>query len=146
MRTWGLAIFIANTRDTRGDAGTSGLLRKSLKLPARFAPAAAATAAAVSTTATAVAAAAAESTALGAGTGFVHVQGAAVQFLTIQTLDGFHRLGLIGHLDKGEAAGLAGVAIANNAGLFNGAVRGKRGLELGLRGLISKVSNKDIRH
>jgi hypothetical protein len=57
-------------------------------LPAGFAPATAATAAAESTTATAVAAATAESTALGAGTGFVHVQRAAVQFLTIQGLDG----------------------------------------------------------
>jgi hypothetical protein len=117
---------------------------KEKELPAGLAPAAAATA--VSTTATAVAAAAAESTTLGAGTRFVDVQRAAVQFLTIQPLNGFHGLGLIGHLDKGEAAGLAGVAVADNAGLFNGAVRGKSSLELGLRGLISKVSNKDIRH
>jgi hypothetical protein len=118
------------------------------ELPAGFAPATTATAAAVSTTAATVAAAAAtaESTALGAGTRFVHVQRAAVQFLTVQGLDGFHGLGLIGHFDKGEAAGLAGVTIAHNAGLFHSAVRGKSRLELRLRGLISKVSNKNIRH
>jgi hypothetical protein len=53
---------------------------------------------------------------------------------------------LIGHFDKSEAARLAGVAIAYYAGFLNGAVRGKSSLELGLRGLISKVSNKNIRH
>ena len=58
----------------------------------------------------------------------------------------FSRLGLIGHFDKGEAAGLSGVAIAHDAGFLNCAVRGKSCLELGLRGLISKVSNKNIRH
>ncbi|HTM51976.1 MAG TPA: hypothetical protein VL285_24945 [Bryobacteraceae bacterium] len=113
-------------------------------LPAGLAPATTATAAAESTTAAATAAA--ESTALGTGTRFVDVQRAAVQFLTVEGFDGFGRLGLIGHLDKGEAAGLAGVAIAHDAGFLNGAVRGKSSLELGLRGLIGKVSNKNIRH
>src|SRR5665213_754902 len=119
------------------------------ELPAGFAPATTtAAAAAISTTAATVAAAtaAAESTALGTGTGFVHVQRAAVQFLTVQGLNGFHGLGLIGHFDKGEAPRLAGVTIAHHAGFFNGAVRGKSGLELRLRGLVSKVSDKDIRH
>ena len=116
------------------------------KLPARFAPATTAAAAAKSAATATVAAAAAKSATLGTRTGFVHVQRAAVQFLAIQGLDCFHRLGLIGHFDKGEAAGLPGVAIAHHTGFFNGAVRGKRSLELGLRGLISKVSNKNIRH
>jgi hypothetical protein len=114
------------------------------KLPAGFAPATAA--ATESTTTATVAAAAAESAALGAGTGFIDVQRAAVQFLTIEGLDGFGRLGLVGHFDKGKAAGLPGIPIAHHAGFFNGAVRGKSGLELRLRGLISKVSNKNIRH
>ena len=113
------------------------------RLPAGLAPAAAA---AESTTAATVAAATAESTAFGTRTGFVHIQRAAVQFLTIEGLDGFHGLGLIGHLDKGEAARLASIAIANHAGFFYRTIGGKSSLELGLRGLISKVSNKNIRH
>jgi hypothetical protein len=114
------------------------------KLPAGLAPTTAA--ATESTTAAAVAAAAAESAALGARTGFVDVQRATVQFLAVEGLDGLHGLGLIGHFDKGKAAGLSGIPIAHDAGLFNGAVCGKSGLELRLRGLISKVSNKNIRH
>jgi hypothetical protein len=114
-------------------------------LPAGFAPATAA-ATTESTTAAASAAATAESTALGARTGFVHIQRATVQFLTVEGFDGLHRFSLIGHFDKGKATRLAGVAITNYASFFNGAVRGKRSLELGLRGLISKVSNKNIRH
>ena len=140
-RAWGIAIFTTNIQGH--EMGTPG--RPSAQQEPDITSAVRAGAAAATATA-AVATATAESATLGAGTRFVHVQGAAVQFLTVQTLDGFHGLGLIGHLDKGEAAGLAGVAIANNAGLFNGAVRGKRSLELGLRGLISKVSNKNIRH
>ena len=114
------------------------------ELPAGFAPATAATAAAESTTAAATTAA--ESTALGTRTRFVDVQRAAVKFLAIKSLDGFRRFGLIGHFDKGKAARLTCVAIANYAGFFNSAVCGKGSLELRLRGLISKVSNKNIRH
>jgi hypothetical protein len=113
------------------------------ELPAGFAPA---TAAATTTESAAAATTAAESTTLRSGTRFIYVQRAAVQFLTVEGFDRFHRFGLIGHLDKGESAGLAGVAVAHYAGFFDGTVRGKSGLELGLRGLISKVSNKNIRH
>ena len=111
-------------------------------LPAWLAPASTATA--ESTAAPAIAAA--ESTPFGAGARFVHVQGTAVQFLAVQSLDGFHRLGLIGHLYKSESARLASVAIAHHTGLFHRSVCGKRRLELGFRGLICKVSNKNIRH
>jgi hypothetical protein len=113
------------------------------ELPAGFAPA---TAAATTTESAAAATTAAESTTLRSGTRFIYVQRAAVQFLTVEGFDRLHRFGLIGHFDKGKAPRLAGVAITNYASFFNGAVRGKRSLELGLRGLISKVSNKNIRH
>src|SRR5689334_5916859 len=108
-------------------------------LPAGFAPASA-------TAESAATATAATETAFGTGTGFVDVQGAAVELLAVEGFDGFQGLGLIGHFNEGEATGLPGVAIADDAGLFNSAVGGKNRLELRLGGLIRKVSNKNIRH
>jgi len=137
---------LASRTEKAGDKIACPINYKLGLLPAGFAPATATTAATVSAATATVAAATTETTALGAGTRFVYVQRAAVQFLAVEGFDGLHGFGLIGHFDKGEAARLAGVAITHYTSFFNGAVRGKRSLELGLRGLISKISNKDIRH
>src|SRR5689334_4817247 len=111
----------------------------SINLPAGFAPAAAAT----TVPATAIESAAA---AFRTWARFVHIEGPAVQFLTVEGLDRFRRFRLIGHFDKRKAAGLSGVPVADYAGLFHSAIRSKGCLKLRFRGLISKVSNKDVRH
>src|SRR5947208_5526178 len=93
-------------------------------LPSRFAASAAASAATTGTTAaaTTTAAGSAASTktaaaaeaALRLGTGFVHVQRAAVQSISVERGDRLVRLALVFHFDECETAGTPGFTIGHN--------------------------------
>ena len=78
--------------------------------------------------------------------GLVDVHGAAVQLTAIQRLDGFGCIVAAGHLDKREAARLAGVTVTHDADPFDRAVGGKCSLKLIFRGLVGKVSYENIGH
>jgi hypothetical protein len=124
-----------------------------VRLPAGFATTVAtATAVAATVTATATttasteAIAAATAAALFAGPGFVHIQCAAVQLISIQRAHCTGRLVGIRHLHECEATGLLRIAIANNANALNCTVLAKRLFQLIFRGLVGKVSYEDIGH
>src|ERR1019366_2548767 len=96
------------------------------RLPAGFP----ATATAASTTArfpatattTAAGAPAAATSAVGFGTGFIHIQGAPVQGVTIEGGDGLIRRGLILHFNERETTGTSGLAIGHDSGAVHLAV------------------------
>lgn len=128
------------------------------ELPARptstatASPAAAGTAASTATaTATGSAATATKPTATAAATGwlrtgFIDVHGSPVQFGAIQLRNsGLGRAG-IGHFDKGEAAGLAGVTVCNNVNALDVAVLCKRLMKFILRSLVAEISNENVGH
>ncbi len=126
------------------------------ELPAR--PTSTATASAATTgtaastaAATGSAASATKPTATAAATGwlragFIDVHGSPVQFGAIQLRNsGLGRAG-IGHFDKGEAAGLAGVTVRNNVNALDIAVLCKRLMKFILRSLVAEISNENVGH
>ena len=82
----------------------------------------------------------------GLGTGFIDVHGSPVQFGAIQLRNS--RLGRagIGHFDKGEAAGLAGVTVRNDVNALDIAVLCKRLMKFILRSLVAEISNENVGH
>ncbi len=79
-------------------------------------------------------------------TGFIDVHGSPVQFGAIQLRNsGLGRAG-IGHFDKGEAAGLAGVTVRNNVNALDIAVLCKRLMKFILRSLVAEISNENVGH
>jgi hypothetical protein len=125
-------------------------VREAVKPPAsdKFQPAglvAALAALATTTATTTVAAAAATATGtLFTRTGHVDREVTATDVLAVQTADG--RLGGLVrvHGDEGEAAGLAGHAIHHEVDFHDGAVGGKRVLEIILGGVEGKIPYKQF--
>src|ERR1017187_10541419 len=74
------------------------------------------------TTATEGSATAAARSAVGFGTGFIHIQGAPVQGVTIEGGDGLIRRGLILHFNERETTGTSGLAIGHDSGAVHLAV------------------------
>jgi hypothetical protein len=99
-------------------------------LPARFATSAPATTAARTATAAATAPVATETTgaatavtgAFGSGSSFVHVDGPAIQAGAIKCGNRAVCFRRVRHLDKGEAAGLASIAIPDQIDSIHGPV------------------------
>ena len=98
-----------------------------------FAESAAAAATAATTTAIAAAspaapaaakasastAAEASASAAGLGPGFIYVESARSQLVSVHCADGLFRLFIVGHLHKTKAARLAGVPVLQNSYVFN---------------------------
>jgi hypothetical protein len=81
----------------------------------------AATAAATATAKTAATPAATKTAAApaGLGPGFIHIESARSQLVSIHRADGFFRLFIVGHLNKTKAARLAGIAVLQNSDVFD---------------------------
>src|SRR5436190_16959556 len=73
----------------------------------------------------AAAAATAAAAAILAGTSDVHLDGATVKALAVEGADGSLGLGLGAHLDEAEAAGAARLAIGDDGGALDRAMRGE---------------------
>ena len=87
---------------------------------------------------------AAAATAVLAGTGLVHLQGAATHLRAVEGLDG--SLGVLGgHLDETEAAGAAGLAIVDQADALDLAVGGEEVAQLVLGGGVGQITDVDLR-
>src|SRR5579863_3269503 len=83
---------------------------------------------------------------IGFGSRFVDVQGPAVQVAAVQFRDGAVGIRIRAHLDETETAGLAGIAVGNDAYLFDGPVSLKQGSD-GVFGCPKvEVPHKDILH
>ncbi len=80
------------------------------------------------------AAAAAAAAALILGSGFVDDEGAAIELLTIQSLDGGDCVLALRHRHEAETARAAGFAIGDDADLFYFAVLGEKVSERSFRG------------
>ena len=78
--------------------------------------------------------AAASTTALILGPGFVDDEGAAIELLTIQSVDSCGCVLFFRHRHEAETARAAGIAIGDDADFFHFAVRGKEVSERLLRG------------
>jgi hypothetical protein len=78
------------------------------------------------------------------GTRDVHGQGAIIELGAIQSLDGF--LGFLGggHGYKSESAGTPSHAIHHQIGFENGAMGAERFMEIILRRIEGKISNKQF--
>ena len=77
---------------------------------------------------------------------FVHVEGAAIQFGSIQLRNGLLRVLRIGHFDESEAAGLTGVPVRDDIDLFDIAELGKSREQFFLRGLEAEIADKNLAH
>jgi hypothetical protein len=77
---------------------------------------------------------------------FVHVEGAAIQFGSVQLSDGRLRFLRVGHFYEGEAAGLAGVPVRDDIHSFNVAELGKSREQVLLRGLEAEIADKNVAH
>src|SRR5258706_9550132 len=84
-----------------------------------------ATAAAASTATAAVEAATAAAGTLGLGASFVHVERTGPKLHSVATADGFFGLFVVRHLDKAEAARLAGIAVLEDGDVIHLAVSSK---------------------
>ena len=84
--------------------------------------------------------------ALGFRAGFVDGQCAAIEFGAIKSGDGSFGFGVIGHLDKSEPLGLAGVAVGDDTDAIDGSVSFKHGANRIFRGREAEVPYKDIFH
>ena len=100
------------------------------------------------TTRTAIAATVAAATTAGsalfARPGNVDGQGTTIQLGAMHGLDGLLRFLGGAHGDEPEAAGAAGHAVHHQVGLENGAVGGKRVLEIVFSGFEGKISYKQL--
>jgi hypothetical protein len=120
------------------------MMSATVRLPARSA-ATATTTTTAATTATAGATTTA-SAASGLRTGFIDVQRAAIHFLAIELGDSRFRIAALGHFDKCKTTGLAAVAVRYDVNALDAAILRKSLLQVFLRGLVTQVSDKDIRH
>jgi hypothetical protein len=77
---------------------------------------------------------------------FVHVEGAAIQFGSIQLSDGRLRVLRVGHFYEGKAAGLTGVPVRDDIDSFNVAELGKSREQVLLRGLEAEITDKNVAH
>jgi hypothetical protein len=105
------------------------------RLPARFTPPAAEAPPGTATTAAAT---------LFARPGFIYVQRAAVKFLAVQAVDGIGSFVPVRHFNEGEAARLPRVTIRYDANALDGAILGKRSMQLVLGRLVGEVPYKDV--
>jgi hypothetical protein len=99
-------------------ATTTATARTPATTAAATAGSTAATAAAEATTATAATAEAA----IGLGPGFIDIQRAPIESVSIESLNCLIRFRLILHFNEGESPGTAGIAIGHNSGAIDGAV------------------------
>ena len=95
-------------------------------------------------TATVVAATATTTGAILLRFGLIDRQSTAVNIAAIQPFDGLLPATVIGHLDKTEAFGLAGVSVHDQLGAVNVAELGKQGPQLVFSRVIRQVSNINI--
>ena len=77
---------------------------------------------------------------------FVHIEGAAIQFGSIQLRNSLLRVLRIGHFDESEPAGLTGVPVRDDIDLFDIAELGKSREQLLLRGLEAEIADKNLDH
>ena len=84
--------------------------------------------------------------ALGLRTGFVDVQGSAVEVPTVESADCGISFRIDAHFNKGEASGLPGVAIRHNIDAIDGAIRIKHGTKRIFRRPETEVTYKNIFH
>jgi len=106
--------------------------------------AATAAAAAVFTTRTTAATAAAASRTLFARTGHVDREGATVELLTVQRVNGLLRFIGAAHGDETETTRTAAHAIHHQIGFDDGAVRGERVRQVVFSGVEGKISDKQF--
>ena len=77
---------------------------------------------------------------------FVHVEGAAIQFGSIQLRNSLLRVLRIGHFDEGEAAWLTRIPVREDIDLFDIAELGKSREQFLLRGLEAEIADKNLAH
>ena len=95
-------------------------------------------------TATVVAATATTTGAILLRFGLIDCQSAAIDIAAIQPFDSLLPTTVIGHLDKTEAFGLAGVSVHDQLGAVNVAKLGKKCPKLVFSRVVRQVSNIDI--
>src|SRR5450830_706298 len=77
------------------------------------------------------------------GARLVDAKGAAFELLAVQGAHGLLAVG-VGHLDEAEALGLAGIAVRDDAGRFDGAVRLEHGAERVVVDGVGEVSDVEL--
>jgi hypothetical protein len=99
-----------------------------------------------STTARTSAAAGSARTAVGLGTRLVNIQRASAKLFPIQSGNGFLGFAGIGHFNKCESSGTAGVTVGDQAHLIDFAMGFKQGAQFRFRGTVREVANKKLLH
>src|SRR2546421_7213430 len=79
-------------------------------------------------------------------TGFIHVQGSAVNIRPVQGCDGLVGFARVAHFDKCKTSCLSRVTICHDVHSINGAVGFKKRTNLLFAGLETDVSYEDILH
>src|SRR5580700_11089415 len=83
---------------------------------------------------------------IGSGSGFVHLQGAAGNFLPIQSGYGLGRFRVIGDFDKRKASRLTRLTVLHDVNTRDLSERLKEHAEIAFRSLKTHVADKQILH
>src|SRR5205823_2386022 len=82
----------------------------------------------------------------GLGTSFVHVERAAVQIPSVESVDGRITLGVVAHFNESKTTWLSGIAISDNVDPIHGAISFKKRADRLLRRAKTEISYKNILH